>query len=134
MSPQLKKISKLNVLIVDDDLLIRNLIASILNEIGITKISLAANGLVALERIEQPNSSFDLIICDWMMPQMDGLEFLKQLRAISYKTCFVMLTAKKEKSDVLDAKEEGVDAYIAKPFTPLQLHNKIKALVRKMAN
>ena len=69
-----------------------------------------------------------------MMPQMDGLEFLKQLRAISYKTCFVMLTARKEISDILDAKEEGVDAYIAKPFTPLQLHDKIKALVIKMAN
>ena len=134
MSFQLKKISELNVLIVDDEMLMRNLIASVISEIGIINCSFAANGLVALELIEQPTSSFDMVICDWMMPQMDGLEFLKQLRAISYKTCFVMLTAREEISDILDAKEEGVDAYIAKPFTPLQLHDKIKALVIKMAN
>ena len=134
MSPQLKeKISKLNVLIVDDDLIMRNLIASVLSEIGIINCSFATNGLVALKRLKQLNSSFDLIICDWMMPEMDGLEFLKQLRANNYQTCFVMLTAKKEKTDILDAKDEGVDAYIAKPFTPLQLHDKIKALVRKIA-
>ncbi len=125
---------KLSILVVDDEMLIRHLIEQVLKDIGFTKIVLAANGQVALDILHEPESHFDFIICDWLMPKMDGLELLKHIRAMSYKTCFVMLTAKVTKADVSDAKHEGVDAYIGKPFAPLELHKKIEALVRNMTS
>lgn len=128
----MKNISKLKVLIVDDEPTIRNLIAAVLHGMGISNLKFASNGLNAWETLEQSGSNFDMIICDWMMPEMDGLEFLKKVRADNYETCFVMLTSKKTKSDIVGAIEEGVDAYVAKPFTTNQLQDKINALVRKM--
>jgi len=128
-----ERLEKLRVLVVEDEMFIRNLIDHVLKDIGFTRIVLAANGKAALDILNEPESHFDFIICDWMMPEMDGLELLKHVRAMSYKTCFVMLTAKVAQTDVSDAKLEGVDAYIAKPFAPLELHRKIEALVRRMA-
>ncbi|NQV85235.1 MAG: response regulator [Rhodospirillales bacterium] len=124
-----KQRSKIKVLIVDDEKLMRNLIAGVIREIGIVDISFAANGIAALEYTGNKLSPFDLIICDWEMPEMDGMEFLKQLQGIKYKTYFLMLTGKKTEANVLDALKGGVDAYIAKPFTPLQLRDRIKALI-----
>lgn len=133
-STQQAKYSKLNVLVVDDEMLIRNMIELILKDMGFKRIVMAANGAAALEILMEPETSFDFIICDWMMPEMDGLELLRQLRAINCRSRFVMLTAKVDQTDVLDAKHEGVDGYISKPFAPLDIHKKIEALARGIAD
>jgi CheY-like chemotaxis protein len=111
------KFSAFKVLIVDDELAIRNMIDFVLKDMGFKYTFLEANGAAAMESLNLEIEPFDLIICDWMMPEMNGLEFLKKARAMGCEASIVMLTAKNTE-DAAAAKDEGVDAYIAKPFTP----------------
>jgi len=127
----LSKYATLKVLIVDDELSIRNMIDYVLKDMGFKYTFVEANGLAAMESLKLAIEPFDLIICDWMMPEMNGLEFLRQARAMGCKAPFVMLTAKITEDAVAEAKHEGVDAYIAKPFTPRQVQRKIQALFRE---
>jgi two-component system chemotaxis response regulator CheY len=125
------KFSAFKVLIVDDELAIRNMIDFVLKDMGFKYTFLEANGAAAMESLNLAIEPFDLVICDWMMPEMNGLEFLKKARAMGCEASFVMLTAKNTEDAVVAAKDEGVDAYIAKPFTPHQLQIKIQSLFRE---
>jgi two-component system chemotaxis response regulator CheY len=126
-----KKITQLCVLVVDDEAEIRLLIRDILKDIGVARTFEASDGKSALEFI---STDFDaqnfIIISDWNMPGMTGIDFLKQLRKIQPDTPFLMLTGRGNQNSIIEAKAAGVSAYIRKPFSPKQLEEKLISLVK----
>lgn len=124
--------SKVSVLVVDDALFIRDLLKKSLraNFPGI-QIEEAVNGLKAKQILS--NQSFDLILCDWEMPEMSGLELLEWFRQQpQFKAVpFIMVTSRGDKENVVQAIQAGVTDYVGKPFTQEQLTSKVtKALTR----
>lgn len=103
-----------------------------LKAIGIAKITVASNGNEAMYKIKIAPKPFDLIICDWMMPEMNGLEFLQKVRSIKYPSKFLMLTGKATKEFVTEAVNAGADSYIVKPFTVEDLRKRVKSITKDM--
>ena len=119
-----------NILIVDDVQSARKVVANLLRRLGYTQLSEAANGEAALALIRL--SHFDVIISDWRMPKMDGLEFLTQLRqsgGVSRNSPFLIVTSSTDKSDVVTAIKAGVSDYICKPFTMETLQGKLDKML-----
>lgn len=115
------------VLLVDDDRQIADLIEVYLKNEGYV-IEKATDGKAALQLFEQ--KTFDLIILDWMMPRMDGLEFCRQIRLTSHVP-ILMVSARIEDMDKVLGLMTGADDYIIKPFNPLELMARVKALLRR---
>lgn len=118
-------LSDMSVLVIDDLEIMRNMIEYALKAMEVGKITTSTNGAHALSLVESSTEPFDLIICDWMMPQMDGLEFLQKIRARNDNTQFLMLTAKSSSEAVAIAVKAGADSYIIKPFTVRDLYKKM---------
>lgn len=115
------------ILIVDDDSHIRELVKLLLKNEGFTVYE-AADGIEALTVVE--SVQVDMVILDIMMPNMDGWELCKELRAF-YDFPLLMLTAKRETSQKLKGFDMGTDDYLVKPFEPLELVARIKALLKR---
>ena len=116
------------VLVVDDSAVMRQIIKKNLKELGFSELSEAENGAAGLKKAgEEP---VDLIVSDWNMPNMTGLEFLKAVRAdASLKgIAFIMVTSEADKEKIMEAVKAGVNQYIVKPFNAIQLEEKIKAI------
>lgn len=113
------------VLVVDDEAGPRALVASVLQDLGIGHVDSAADGQEALERFQTDGTAYDLIICDWMMPRLSGLDLLKQVRESRSDLPFLMVTALATLEAVKKALAHQVSGYIAKPFTPDQLEEKV---------
>lgn len=107
----------MKVLVVDDFAEVRQIVINILQKIGFKNISDADDGTTALKMLHK--EKYGLVLCDWNMPVMSGLELLKTVRADdSLKDLpFVMITAYAEKQSIIDAVQAGVTNYIVKPFT-----------------
>lgn len=116
-------------LIIDDDPDILEIINTVLREAGFDPVVRAVNGGAAFEYLKGQFRPFDVIVCDWMMPGMSGLELLRQVRAFDRETPFLMLTSRAMLADVEAAKSAGVSGYIIKPFTAGDLRRKVAALV-----
>ena len=100
--------------------------AHALRDIGVKKVVTARSGAEALDIFfSEPSQDFDLIISDWSMPGISGLELLRKVRAVSPLTPFVMLTSNSGGEFVLAARDNGVNGYIVKPFAPAQLEAKL---------
>ncbi|MDD5475957.1 MAG: chemotaxis response regulator CheY [Syntrophales bacterium] len=119
------------VLIVDDFSTMRKVVRNLLKQLGYENIVEAEDGLMALEELQ--SQKIDFIISDWNMPNMTGLELLKQVRADESlsKTPFLMVTAETLKENVIEAVKAGVDSYIVKPFTADVLSEKISQIEKK---
>ena len=128
----LTEMEKLRILVVDDEEEIRNLLQGILRDIGIVRVHLAENGEVAWQRLSRSELDYDLVISDWLMPRMDGLELLKKMRQCGSKTPFMMLTVKVTVEAVAAAKAAGVTIYVAKPFTYIDFSTKVSALAKQI--
>jgi two-component system, chemotaxis family, chemotaxis protein CheY len=125
MSDILKK----KILVVDDFPTMRRIIKKLLGEIGFTDIEEAGDGTEALELIGQ--HEFGLVISDWNMQPMTGLDLLTRVRN-NPKTCdlpFIMVTAETKPDNVLAAKQHGVNNYIAKPFDAATLRKKVETVL-----
>lgn len=123
---------QLEILIVDDVQTIRVHIAHALRELGFKRITLAMNGEEAWVVLNQ--KAFHLVLCDWYMSPMDGMELLKKIRGSSElkNMGFIMVTAENTVERVKTALLSGVDDYVVKPVTSKQLGEKVaKVLVRK---
>jgi two-component system chemotaxis response regulator CheY len=124
----------MKVLVVDDFATMRKIIKNVLKQINIENALEAENGKRALTILKSDN--VDLIISDWIMPEMTGIEFLRDCKgdeAIK-KIPFIMVTAEAQKDNIMEAIKSGVDNYIVKPFTPEKLReaiDKAKAKVGK---
>ncbi|MGO8932677.1 MAG: response regulator [Terracidiphilus sp.] len=106
------------VLVVDDSRAIRTILSKTLRELGF-EVCEAANGKEALEVIQAEKRALALILLDWNMPEMDGLEFLKRLRQNPEFSSLVvvMVTAETEMDHIAEALEAGANEYVMKPFT-----------------
>ncbi|MHB1645749.1 MAG: chemotaxis response regulator CheY [bacterium] len=118
----------MKILVVDDFSTMRRIIKNILKQIGFTDIDEAENGQVALSKINDNN--YDLVVSDWNMPEMTGIELLKAVRANEAikDTPFLMVTAEAKKENVVEAVKAGVNNYIVKPFTAEVLQEKIEKI------
>lgn len=115
------------VLVVDDEKEICDLIVRYLHREGMEVIT-ASSGKKALEQLEM--QSFDIIVLDVMMPEMDGFEVLNSMRENGIETPVLFLTAKRSDGDIIQGLGMGADEYITKPFSPAVLTARIKALLR----
>ena len=128
----LAEMEKLRILVVDDEEEIRNLLQGVLRDLGIVRVHLAENGAMAWQRLSRSELDYDLVISDWLMPRMDGLELLNKMRKCGSKTPFMMLTVKVTVEAVAAAKAAGVTIYLAKPFTYRDFSKKISALAKRI--
>ncbi len=117
-----------HILVVDDEDNIRQLIKKYANFEGY-KVTEAADGMEALDICAQ--CSFDLIIMDVMMPELDGFSTLRQLRRKDRRTPVLMLSARGEEYDRIHGFELGVDDYVVKPFSPKELMLRAAAILRR---
>jgi len=118
----------MKALIVDDSLTIRRIVRKALAIVGINDAVDAEDGCAALEAINK-TQDFDLILLDWNMPKMSGIDALRTLRQSGNKTPVIMVTTEAEKSRVIDAIKTGANDYLTKPFSPDQLAAKVKNVV-----
>ncbi len=120
----------MNVLIVDDYTTMLRIIKNLLKQLGFNNVDEATDGSMALEKVK--TKEYGLVISDWNMEPMTGLEFLKQVRSSdeAYKTVpFIMVTAESKTENVVAAKQAGVNNYIVKPFNAETLKTKIASVL-----
>lgn len=115
-------------LVVDDSATMRRIVVNALKSIGYGDCVEAGDGVEALAKCD---ASIELIITDWNMPNMGGLDFVKNLRAQPgfARTPILMVTTRSVKEDIMQAVEAGVSSYILKPFTPQVLKEKIDQIL-----
>ena len=119
------------VLVVDDAAFIRNLVKKGLETIGITQIKEAVDGRQALAALQI--NHYDLIVSDWHMPEMDGIDLLRKVRADDRleNIPFIMLTSDVSAENINEAVLMGVNAYLSKPFRNDPLIEKVEQLLNK---
>lgn len=120
----------MNVLIVDDYNTMLRIIKNLLKQLGFNNVDEATDGSMALEKIK--NKKYGLVISDWNMEPMTGLELLKQVRSSNDNYAnvpFIMVTAESKTENVIAAKQAGVNNYIVKPFNAETLKTKIASVL-----
>lgn len=124
---------ELKVLIVDDHKTMLRIVRNLLGQLGITNVTEATDGQDALRKLVAEH--FDLILSDWNMQPMPGLELLQLVRRdVTYRHThvpFVMITAEARPENIIEARNSGVDNYIVKPFNADTLKTKIEAALLK---
>ena len=120
----------MRVLIVDDFATMRRIVRNVLKQIGFTNMAEADNGKSALKVLKKEN--IDLILCDWNMPEMPGIDLLKAIRSDDNlkNIPFVMVTAEAQKDNIIEAVKAGVNSYIVKPFTPETVNEKLNIIFK----
>ena len=117
----------MKILIVDDSSTMRRIIINTLSRIGYTDVVEAEHGKAGLEKLGQ--GGVEMIITDWNMPEMDGLEFVQAVRGQNPNIPILMVTTNAAKEDIVQALQAGVNNYVVKPFTPDTLKEKIESLL-----
>ena len=119
------------VMLVDDMQAMRMLTRSALKHMGFKKFVECANGVEAIKRLKLMN--VDLVVCDWDMPEMNGLELLHEVRADDRLKSlpFMMLTANSSADLIHECISAGVDSYMVKPYQPAALCKRINSLLKK---
>jgi two-component system response regulator MprA len=117
------------VLVVDDDQKLLKMLQRTLVYENLDVLT-AGNGVEALEIVDGRKP--DLLIVDWMMPQMDGVTLIRQLRKEGDRTLVLMLTARDAIENRVDGLESGADDYLVKPFAPAELVARVHALLRRV--
>jgi two-component system chemotaxis response regulator CheY len=118
----------MKVMIVDDFATMRRILRNILKQIGFKNIIEAEDGKHALKELKK--EKIDLIMCDWNMPEMPGIELLKNVRSDDElkKIPFIMVTAEAQKDNILEAVKSGVSNYVVKPFTAETITEKLNKI------
>lgn len=116
------------ILLVEDEDNIRKIIGYDLRKANYDIVE-CADGKEALELAL--HTSFDVLIIDWMLPNVSGIDIVKQLRTQGVDSIFIMLTARDDETDILYAFENGVDDYMTKPFSPRELLARVNAHLKR---
>ena len=119
------------VLVVDDFSTMRRIVGGLIRELGCEKVIEAEDGVQALRRLE--SGGIDMVISDWNMPNMTGVELLRKVRASAeWKSMpFLLVTAEGRKENIIEAAQAGADGYVVKPFTVSTLADKLTAIFQK---
>jgi two-component system chemotaxis response regulator CheY len=119
----------MNILVVDDYKTMLRIVRNLLKQLGFSNIDEATDGSVALQKLR--DKKYGLVISDWNMEPMSGLQLLKEVRADSRlaDVPFIMVTAESKSENVVAAKEAGVTNYIIKPFNAETLKQKLTAVL-----
>ena len=121
------------ILIIDDMLTMRQVIRGSLHELGYTNLSEADDGSTAwplINKAQEDGAPFQLVISDWNMPGLNGIDLLKKVRGVDALKAlpFVFITAENQKERVVEAVQAGVNSYITKPFSAQTLQQKMDTL------
>ena len=119
----------MSILIVDDYKTMLRIIRNLLNQLKFSNVEEAGDGNTALQKLR--SNSIGLVISDWNMEPMTGLQLLREVRADENlkDTPFIMITAESKTENVVAAKEAGVSNYIVKPFNAETLRNKLVSVL-----
>ncbi len=119
-------------LIVDDFSTMRRIVRNLLKEAGFAQADEAEDGVVALQKLR--GGSFDFVVTDINMPNMNGFELLGQIRADAQLKSLpvLMITAEARKEDIIMAAQGGASGYIVKPFTKATLEEKVSKILQKL--
>lgn len=124
------------VLVAEDDSVMVSLIRDVLGVFGFGEIVVAKDGRDAIKEILKQD--FDLVFCDWNMPEVNGIEFTRTVRRLPhYEKCavpIIMVTGKATIEDVKTARDAGVNEYLAKPFSINMLCDKVKSVIENPRN
>ena len=123
----------MKILIVDDFSAMRRIIKNLLRDLGFTNTHEADDGNSALPMLQ--GGGFDLLITDWNMPGMQGIELLKTVRADAALSSLpvLMVTAESKREQIVEAAQAGVNGYVVKPFTAGTLEQKIHLIFERAA-
>ena len=124
---------KTKFLVVDDFSTMRRIVRNLLKELGYSDVDEAEDGVQALQKLR--SEKFDFVVSDWNMPNMDGLEMLKQIRADATLASMpvLMVTAEAKKENIIAAAQAGASGYVVKPFTAATLDEKLSKIFEKLA-
>ena len=122
----------MKILIVDDFSTMRRIIKNLLRDLGFNNTAEADDGTTALPMLQQTH--FDLLITDWNMPGMQGIDLLKAVRADPnlQHIPVMMVTAEQKKEQIVEAAKAGVNGYIVKPFTAATLKEKMEKIFERV--
>jgi two-component system chemotaxis response regulator CheY len=117
----------MNILVVDDYVTMIRIISNLLKQLNFTNIDQASDGRAALEKMSA--KSYGLVISDWNMEPMTGLDFLKELRGKGNNVPFILVTAESKAENIVAARDAGVNNYIVKPFNADTLKTKLSQVL-----
>ena len=126
--------TNMKFLVVDDFSTMRRIVRNLLKELGFSNVDEAEDGVVALSKLRSTN--FDFVVSDWNMPNMTGLDLLKEIRgdANLKHLPVLMITAEAKKENIVFAAQAGASGYIVKPFTAATLEEKLNKIFQKNGN
>ena len=122
----------MKALVVDDSAVMRKVLIGALSRANITDVDQACDGVEAVEATK--NCPYDLVLMDWNMPNMLGIDAVRAIRANGGKMPIIMVTTEAEKSRVIDALKAGASNYVIKPFEPATIVTKIQEVLAKAAS
>ncbi len=119
-------------LVVDDFPTMRRIIRNLLKELGFTNVEEAEDGVAGLDRLKSGGIQF--VVSDWNMPNMTGIDMLKQIRADEQLKHLpvLMVTAEAKKENIIEAAQAGANGYVVKPFTAATLDEKLKKILTNL--
>ncbi len=119
-----------DVLVVDDDPIVRDVLLRYLERAGLRADS-AADGAAAVAAFERGRPR--LVVLDLMLPRLDGIEVFRRIRALDPSSAVIMLTARGQQTERIAGLESGADDYVAKPFSPREVVARVKTILRRVA-
>ncbi|WP_341313930.1 chemotaxis response regulator CheY [Paraburkholderia sp. IMGN_8] len=123
----------MKILVVDDFPTMRRIVRNLLKELGYSNVDEAEDGQAGLARLR--SGTYEFVISDWNMPNLDGLAMLKEIRADASLAHLpvLMVTAESKKENIIAAAQAGASGYVVKPFTAATLDEKLNKILEKMA-
>jgi two-component system chemotaxis response regulator CheY len=120
--------TNLKFLVVDDFSTMRRIVRNLLKELGFSNVDEAEDGIAALAKLRSTN--FDFVVSDWNMPNMTGLDLLKEIRSDANLKHLpvLMVTAEAKKENIVSAAQAGASGYVVKPFTAATLEEKLNKI------
>jgi two-component system, chemotaxis family, chemotaxis protein CheY len=122
----------MKILVVDDFSTMRRIVRNLLKELGFSNVHEAEDGVDALKKLRA--ESFDFVVSDWNMPNMTGIDLLREIRkdAALKHLPVLMVTAEAKKENIIEAAQAGASGYVVKPFTAITLDEKLKKIFLTM--
>ena len=119
-------------LVVDDFSTMRRIVRNLLKALGFLNVQEAEDGVDALKKLR--SDTFDFVVSDWNMPNMTGIELLKEIRADAKLKSLpvLMVTAEAKRENIIEAAQAGASGYVVKPFTAATLDEKLKKIFQNM--